>query len=61
MKLKHLSSPFIQAPPEFLEEYLQEMKRLEWIFIAIRWLGVPIMILMAWLGSSRQTSILYLH
>lgn len=55
MKLKHLSSPFIQAPPEFLEEYLQEMKRLEWIFIAIRWLGVPIMILMAWLHEPSST------
>lgn len=49
MKLRHLSSPFIQAPPEFLEEYLQEMKRLEWIFIGTRWLGVPIILLMAWL------------
>ncbi|MBS3764306.1 MAG: hypothetical protein KGZ25_13495, partial [Planctomycetes bacterium] len=49
MKLRHLSSPFIQAPPEFLEEHLQEMKRLEWIFIGTRWLGVLIILLMAWL------------
>ena len=29
--------------------YLKETKRLEWIFIAIRWLWVPIIFLMDWL------------
>ena len=36
------------------EHYLREMKRLEWIFIAIRWLWVPIIFILARLHHPAQ-------
>ena len=50
MKLKDLAGYIIVAAGAgSSEQYLREMKRLEWIFIAVRWLWVPIVFLMAWL------------
>jgi signal transduction histidine kinase len=39
----------VQPRGENPEQYLLEMKRLEWIFISARWLWVPVVFLMAWL------------
>lgn len=48
----------VQAPGDHPERYLHEMKRLEWIFIAVRWLGVPIVFLMAWLYHPPHATIM---
>jgi signal transduction histidine kinase len=59
MKLRDLGSYLII--PEQVdqpERYLHEMKRLEWIFIAVRWVWVPIVFLMAWLHHPAQTDLM---
>jgi signal transduction histidine kinase len=57
VKLKDFSSylilPARAAQPE---GYLHEMKRLEWIFIAVRWLWVPLVFVMAWLHHPEQAT-----
>jgi signal transduction histidine kinase len=40
------------------ERYLYEVKRLEWVFIAVRWVWVPIVFLMAWLHHPAQTNVM---
>lgn len=40
------------------EHHLYELKRLEWIFTAIRWLGVPVVFIMAWLHHPEHISIM---
>ena len=51
-------SLFIQPPGDQPERYLHELKRLEWIFIAVRWVWVPIVFLMAWLHHPAQTDLM---
>ncbi len=40
------------------ERYFYEMKRLEWIFIAVRWLWVPLLFIMAWLYHPEQAAMM---
>ncbi len=55
MKLKDLASYLIvPARADAPEHYLLEMKRLEWIFIAVRWLWVPIIFILARLHHPTQ-------
>mgnify|MGYP005636025317 CR=1 FL=1 len=50
LKLRNVSQYLLVQPPgDQPRRYLREMKRLECIFISVRWLGVPIVFLMAWL------------
>jgi len=59
MKLKDLGSYLIiPAQSDQLERYLYEVKRLEWIFIAVRWVWVPIVFLMAWLHHPAQADLM---
>ena len=59
MRLRDLGqSFFIQSPGDQPERYLRELKRLEWIFIAIRWVWVPIVFLMAWLHHPTQAAMM---
>ena len=51
-------SLFIQPPGDQPERYLREMKRLEWIFIGVRWVWVPIVFLMAWLHHPAQAELM---
>jgi signal transduction histidine kinase len=56
VKFKNFGSYLIIPPvADAPERYLGEMKRLEWIFIIVRWLWVPIIFLMAWLHHPAQT------
>jgi signal transduction histidine kinase len=55
VKLKDLASYLIvPARADAPEHYLIEMKRLEWIFIAVRWLWVPIIFILARLHHPAQ-------
>jgi len=55
VKLKDLASYLIvPARADAPEHYLLEMKRLEWIFIAVRWLWVPIIFILARLHHPAQ-------
>jgi signal transduction histidine kinase len=57
MKFKDLSSYLIlPARADQPENYLHEMKRLEWIFIVVRWLWVPMVFVMAWLHHPEQAT-----
>ncbi len=59
MRLKDLGSYLIiPAQSDQPERYLHEVKRLEWIFIAVRWVWVPIVFLMAWLHHPAQTDLM---
>jgi len=59
MKFKDLGSYLIlPAQSDQPERYLYELKRLEWIFIAVRWVWVPIVFLMAWLHHPAQTELM---
>lgn len=59
MKFKDLGSYLIlPAQSDEPERYLREMKRLEWILIAVRWVWVPIVFLMAWLHQPAQTGLM---
>jgi signal transduction histidine kinase len=59
MKIRDIGSYLIvPARGEQPERYLREMKRLEWIFIIVRWLWVPIIFLMAWLHHPEQASLM---
>jgi signal transduction histidine kinase len=59
MKIKDIGSYLIvPARGEQPERYLLEMKRLEWIFIIVRWLWVPIIFLLAWLHHPEQSSLM---
>jgi len=49
----HLIIPSWEDEPE---RYLHEIKRLEWIFIAVRWLWVFILFTMAWLHDPAETN-----
>jgi signal transduction histidine kinase len=40
------------------ESYLHDMKRLEWIFIAVRWIWVPMVFVMAWLHHPEQATVM---
>jgi len=48
----------IPAQSDQPEPYLHELKRLEWIFIAVRWIWVPIVFLMAWLHHPAQADMM---
>jgi signal transduction histidine kinase len=57
VKFKDFSSYLIlPARTDQAEGYLHEMKRLEWIFIAVRWLWVPMVFVMAWLHHPEQAT-----
>lgn len=59
MKVKDLGSYLIlPAQSDEPERYLYELKRLEWIFIAVRWVWLPIVFLMAWLHKPAQTELM---
>jgi signal transduction histidine kinase len=59
MKFKDFGSYLlVPAPGDHPESYQHEVKRLEWIFIAVRWVWVPIVFLMAWLHHPAQTNIM---
>jgi len=59
MKFKDLGSYLIiPAQADQPELYLYELKRLEWIFIVVRWVWVPIVFLMAWLHHPDQTELM---
>jgi signal transduction histidine kinase len=59
MRLRDLGSYLIiPAQSDQPEHYLHEMKRLEWIFIAVRWVWVPIVFLMAWLHHPAKTELM---
>jgi len=59
MRLRDLGSYLIiPAQADQPERYLYELKRLEWIFIAVRWVWVPIVFLMAWLHHPAQTDLM---
>lgn len=52
MKLRDFGRYLLIPPPgDQPEHYLYEMKRLEWIFVGVRWMWVPIVFLMAWLHN----------
>ncbi|MFA5316452.1 MAG: hypothetical protein WC369_03425 [Dehalococcoidales bacterium] len=57
MKLKYFGSYLIIHVYQ-PERYLYEVKRLEWIFIAVRWIWAPIVLLMAWLHHPAQTDVM---
>ncbi len=55
MKLRDLASYLIvPARADAPGQYLGEMKRLEWIFIAVRWLWVPVVFVLARLHHPAQ-------
>jgi signal transduction histidine kinase len=59
MRFKDLGSYLIiPAQSDQPERHLHEVKRLEWIFIAVRWVWVPIVFLMAWLHHPAQTDLM---
>jgi len=59
MRLRDLGSYLIiPAQSDQPERYLYELKRLEWIFIAVRWVWVPIVFLMAWLHHPAETELM---
>jgi len=59
MKFKDLGSYLIiPAQSDQPERYLCELKRLEWIFIAVRWVWVPIVFLMAWLHHPAEIELM---
>jgi signal transduction histidine kinase len=59
MKFKDFGSYLIvPARADQPERYLHEMKRLEWIFIAVRWLWVPMVFVMAWLHHPEQATLM---
>jgi signal transduction histidine kinase len=59
MKLKTLGSYLIVPEQSGQPEvYVHEMKRLEWIFIVVRWLWVPMVFVMAWLHHPEQATVM---
>jgi signal transduction histidine kinase len=59
MKFREFGSYLILPPlSESPERYLGEAKRLEWIFIAVRWLWVPIIFLMVWLHRPAESGLM---
>jgi signal transduction histidine kinase len=59
MKLKDLGSYLIVlGRTDRPDRYMREMKRLEWLFIGVRWVWVPVVFLMAWLHHPAQTPLM---
>jgi len=59
MRIRDLGSYLIiPAQSDQPERYLRELKRMEWIFIAVRWVWVPIVFLMAWLHHPAQANLM---
>jgi signal transduction histidine kinase len=59
LKLQEISSYlFVPEKAENAEHHLLEMKRLEWIFIGVRWLWVPIIIVLAFLHHPPQMKLM---
>jgi signal transduction histidine kinase len=61
MNLKELGSYLIVlARTDRPERYMRELKRLEWIFIAVKWVWVPLVLLLAWLHRPAETPLMLL-
>jgi signal transduction histidine kinase len=59
VKLKDFGSYLIiPARENEPESYLREMKHLEWIFIAVRWVWVPLVFVMDWLHRPAQATMM---
>lgn len=59
MNMKDFGKYLIIPTRTYEPGYLDEMKRLEWIFIIIRWLWVPVVFIMAWLHQPAETALMY--
>lgn len=59
MRIKDLTAYlFVRVSEDNPEHYLIEMKRLEWIFIAVRFLWVPVIFILAGLHRPDQTAVM---
>lgn len=59
MNIRELGRYLIIPARSYEASYHVEMKRLEWIFIGVRWLWVPLIFILAWLHHPVDTSIMF--
>ncbi len=59
MNIKELSRYLILPARSYEAGYQGEVKRLEWIFIGVRWLWVPLIFILAWLHHPVDTPVMF--